>query len=541
MQTAGYLGIDVGTQGLSIIFTNQSMDVLESGDGHYDMLPDADEGAYQQSPGDWEAAMVTAMQDLREKLGRQGIDPHVLAIGIAGQMHGEVWGTADVDPLANSPKTFPARLWCDARNEAEAQELTDLLQTKMPKRMTSVRWLWSLRHRTGEIADITRLTTPAGWIAYRLTGQWILGIGDASGMFPIDPQWMDYDRSLLQKYQQHLQSSKQLRATQPRSLTDHNSVHSLQHMLPTVRCAGQDGGTLNQQGADLLNLPLGIPVAPAEGDQPAAMAGSLIAAAGTVSMSFGTSVCANSVGDRKFQGVSRAIDHFCAVDGKPINMVWLRNGTTYMNTIIAMFGDPIGAGNESNFAAIIPQIMAATPDCGGILALPFMDDEPGLGVQQGGTAMIVGLNPDNAAAGNIAKAALLATMFNLKIGSTEMREQGFPFHEIVLSGGLTKSPALGQILADVFNLPVTILDSASEGSAWGAALLAKYRHETLQGTGNDWAQFLSQHQSGSPTKFIPQSPAVSQYESVYARYKELIAVHTAIDSAVNPSSHVAAG
>ena len=113
-----------------------------------------------------------------------------------------------------------------------------------------------------------------------------------------------------------------------------DSVASLKTMLPTVRSAGESGGELNSAGAELLGLPEGIVVAPAEGDQPAALAGSLIGAAGMVSVSFGTSVCANSVGDRPFSGVSDSVDHFCAVDGKPINMVCLRNGTTYMLSLI---------------------------------------------------------------------------------------------------------------------------------------------------------------------------------------------------------------
>ena len=131
---------------------------------------------------------------------------------------------------------------------------------------------------------------------------------------------------------------------------------SLETILPTVRRAGESGGDLNEQGAELLGLPVGISVAPAEGDQPAALAGSLIGAAGMVSVSFGTSVCANSVGDRPFSGVADAVDHFCAVDGKPINMVWLRNGTTYMNTVVEMFGNVLGGDRGSAFADVMPKL-----------------------------------------------------------------------------------------------------------------------------------------------------------------------------------------
>jgi sugar (pentulose or hexulose) kinase len=273
-------------------------------------------------------------------------------------------------------------------------------------------------------------------------------------------------------------------------------------------------------------------VAPAEGDQPAALAGSLIGAAGMVAMSFGTSVVANSVGDRAFRGVSRAVDHFCAPDGKPINMVWLRNGTTAMNTVVEMFGRLDGGGKGAAFAAVMPQVLAAAPDCGGLLALPFMDDEPGLGVSRGGTACLIGLNDTNASPGNVAKAMLLATIFNLRLGSAELDAQGFPRTEIVLSGGLTKTPGLGQFVADAFDTPVSILDGAAEGTARGAALMAKYRDLAIAKQAPDWAGFLASHAAAPPRRFVPQPAAAATYARMLDRYRRLVALHGDLEAAV---------
>jgi sugar (pentulose or hexulose) kinase len=309
-------------------------------------------------------------------------------------------------------------------------------------------------------------------------------------------------------------------------------VRPLRELLPNVRRAGHDAGALDGHGAALLGLPAGIPVAAAEGDQPAALTGSLIGAAGMVSMSFGTSVVANAVGDRTFQGISRAVDHFCAPDGKPINMVWLRNGTTAMNTVVEMFGKVNGTDRGDAFAAVMPQVLAAPDDCGGLLALPFMDDEPGLGVSRGGTACVIGLNDTNATPGNAAKAMLLATILNLKMGSDELDAQGFPRTEIVLSGGVTKTPAIGQILADAFNTPVSILDGAAEGTAWGAALLAKYRSLSIAGGAPDWAAFLASHASGKPTRFTPRPAATAVYHAMEKRYRRLVALHAQLEAAV---------
>jgi sugar (pentulose or hexulose) kinase len=515
MHTRGYLGIDAGTQGLSVIFTDEALTILGHGEGGYAMVPGLTAECYEQEPADWERALVTAMADLRKKLAASGVEMDVQAIGISGQMHGEVLA----DELGRG--LGPARLWCDARNEAEGHELTEKLGVKMPKRITAARWLWTIRNQPEKAAKVAHITTPSGWIAFRLTGRWNLGIGDAAGMFPIDQQTLDYDAKLLADFDAVVAATPHGKRLRP-----------LRDLLPRVKRAGEDAGVLDGHGAAVLGLPAGIPVAPAEGDQPAALAGSLIGAAGMVSMSFGTSVVANAVGDRAFQGISRAVDHFCAPDGKPINMVFLRNGTTPMNTVVEMFGRVNGAGRGDAFSAVIPQLLAAPDDCGGVLALPFVDDEPGLGVSRGGTACVVGLNDRNATPGNVAKAMLLATIFNLKMGSDELDRQGFPRTEIVLSGGLTKTPALGQILADAFNTPVVILDGAAEGTAWGAAILAKYRSLSLAGRAPDWAAFLAGHASGTPTRFTPRPAATAVCHAMETRYRHLVALHGQLGAAV---------
>jgi len=517
MKTSGFLGIDAGTQGLSVIFTDQQLQILGTGEGTYDMVPGLGRECYEQLPTDWERALGQAMSRLRENLSSQRVELDVQAIGISGQMHGEVLADAAGVSLGS------ARLWCDGRNQAEGDELTARLDVKMPKRITSARWLWTVRQQPERAAAVAHLTTPAGWLAYRLTGRWNLGIGDAAGMFPIDQQTQDYDQRLLDSFDELV----------ARSSSGRSPIRPLRELLPRVRRAGEDGGVLDAHGAALLQLPAAIPVAPAEGDQPAALAGSLIGRAGMVSMSFGTSVCANSVGDRPFHGVSQAIDHFCAPDGKPINMVYLRNGTTFMNAVIEMFGAVTAGGRGQAFELVMPQLLAVPADCGGLLALPFMDDEPGLGVDCGGTALVVGLNGANATPGHVAKAALLSTIFNLRLGSEVLAEQGFPRTQIILSGGLTKTPELGQIVADAFATPVSILAGAHEGTAWGAALLAKFRHQHRAGQATAWDDFLAAHAAGAPRQFAPVAETVQAYDRLYARYRRLVALQGQVSQAVD--------
>ncbi len=507
MARQGYLGIDAGTQGLSVVFTDEQLNVVATGTGNYAMVAGLDEGSYEQNPQDWLSALQMAMQDLLNQLGAA---PEVLSVGVSGQMHGEVLTDEQGDPVG------PTRLWCDSRNADEERELTEAFGVKMPKRMTAVRWLWTTRRQPEKARHAKHLTTPAGWLAFQLTGEWNLGIGDAAGMFPIDQATLDFDQALLNDYQ---------------SIVG-DEFPALAGMLPAVKKAGEPSGVLSERGASLMGLAVGTPVAAAEGDQPAALAGSLIGQAGMVSVSFGTSVCANSVGDRTFQGVSHAIDHFCAPDGKPINMVFLRNGTTFMNCVVQMFASVANGGATAAFDSVMPMVLDADADCGGLLALPFMDDEPGLGVARGGTAMLVGLNQDNATAGNAVKAALLSTMFNLRQGSEVLDHQGYPRTELVLTGGLTLTPELGQILADVFNVPVKLFESADEGTGWGAAVLAKFRHLCMTDSSLSWESFLTTIESGETRRFEPQADQHSRYSEAYHRYQSLLQMQQGLDHAL---------
>lgn len=516
----GYLGIDNGTQGLSVVLTDKDLKVLATGESSYDFVPNLPAGCYEQRPEDWDTALSTAMKQALKQFNQRW---KPLAIGISGQMHGECLVGADEQPVG------PVRLWCDARNAETAEELTQQFQVKVPKRVTCARFLWTCRERPDVASRVAHITTPAGWCAFRLTNEWKLGIGEASGMFPMDTESYTYRTDLLAQYDAALKDAGLL----SKSMAD---------LLPTPVRAGQDGGYLTAAGAALLHLPeewAGIPVAPAEGDQIAALAGSLIGSAGTISCSFGTSVCANVVGDRPFQGVSSAVDQYCAADGAPVNMVWLRNGTTFLNTIVASYGLDDADNNNNNkeeaFAKIMSQVIDAPADCGGLLALPFMDDEPGLHVERGGSAMIVGWKTDNAQPGNVAKAALLSTMFNLKMGCQILDEQGYPRSELVLTGGLSKTPACGQILADVFDTPVKLLASADEGCSWGAAVLAKYRHlcQSSEAFSMDWTSFLQSHMppEEQTIRFTPISENVQVYETMFARYQKLIQLQSQVADA----------
>ena len=298
-------------------------------------------------------------------------------------------------------------------------------------------------------------------------------------------------------------------------------------------------------------------MAPSEGDQPTALAASLIGQHGMISCSFGTSVVANMVGKASSNSKKKttsldSVDKFNAVNGQPISMVWLRNGTTYLNRMVDSYG--------GDFEGLLQQAMEAPPDCGGLLALPFLDDEPGRKVSRGGTGMIVGFGSSseggNHTAGNVIKASLVSVMFNLYLGTQQVEaaeqddgdEGKTKKKEIVLTGGLTKTPETGQILADIFDRPVRLLEAADEGGAWGAALLAHYAYERIQQhesnttdaataipppNPDEWLALLATIEAKEDQVFFPQPPNVQVYRSVLEKYKKLLELQPQLDQVMN--------
>ena len=530
----GFLGIDIGTQGLSAIFCDQDLRVLATGEGSYGFATTEDEqkrGFYEQLSSDWLAAVKGAMQEIHQQFAKQQKRIQVLACGISGQMHGEVL-------IDESGRTLePVRIWCDARNAVEADELTNTFQFKVPKRSTCARFLWTARNRPHLAKRTAHITTPAGWLAHVLTGDYCLGSGDAAGIFPVNSQTQNYDKTFLQKFDEIISKTE-----------CGKDIPSIEELLPNLARAGEYAGFINTYGADILGIPFDedttkIPMAAAEGDQVASLAGSLIGKSGVVACSFGTSVCANVVADAsgpQFQGVSLAVDHFTSADGKPIHMIWIRNGTNFLNAIVESYGSMLPK-DTNPFTEILPDLINAPPDCGGLLALPFMDDEPGLGVSSGGSALVVGWNAQNRKPGNVAKAALLSTIFNLKNGVQVLERQNVETRSIVLSGGLVKTPQTGQIVADVFNLPVTLLQAADEGCSWGASVLAKYRHRCFINNSQEpgWVEFLEGVEatkignSSGKVSFVPNGDSVRVYEDMYHKHKMLLSIEPQLRHIIN--------
>jgi sugar (pentulose or hexulose) kinase len=609
--TAAYLGIDLGTQGLSAILVDSSdpLTVIAVGEGPYGMTTSKAEqqqfGHYEQRPGDWLEALKCALQQIRTEHGivlvaasgnGKGDDDdeetdesankklrtesatigttstpqrrliELLAIGVAGQMHGEVMLDEKGQVLGDT-----SRLWCDARNQEQADILMSLFSgvsgspIKIPKRMTVARYLWSSTHRSSLQEQCRALTTPAGYVVHQLTGgqNHTIGIGEGSGMFPICPRTKNWRHDLLSAFDEQYSTS--------------SGHSSLSKVLPTVLVAGQVAGVTASSESWWLNdlLPPGVPIAPAEGDQPASLVAGLMAQRGQITCSFGISVVANVIGggddsrnseDTAVVHTTPSVDHFMTVTGQETYMVCLRNGTTWLNHLVeTQYG--------KNWEKLMPQLLSAPDDCDGLLSLPFLDDEPALDVKEGGTAMVIGhrsgagnngggdedssdgkkLEMQNTLIGSTLKSSLLATMFNLKLGTSPLLEQlsnkkgALSISEgVVLTGGLTKTPETGQILANVFNTTVRVPKGVvgQEGCSWGAALLAMYTHDQSKRghdhhiySNEDFVSFLARIEDLALDQYHykPQPNSVQTLESVLKRYEDLLKLQPSLQKVVQKS------
>jgi len=510
----GGISIDNGTQATSVELIDSNGKPVEVGSCDNYMVPDLPKGHKEQRPEDWVSASAWAMKNLRERLEKRNLEiGKVLFVIVNGQMHGEVVMTKDgCEPTA--------RLWCDSRNEAEGNELTELFGVKVPTRMTIARWLWTIRNRPEIAAKCTGLTTPAGWVTYRLCGVHSLGIGEASGMFPIDIETGYYRRDLMVRFDSINEGT--------------DTIHQL---LPTPCKAGRFIGALNAEGAKILGLPVGTPVAPPEGDQPAVLAGTYISAPGQGGGSWGTSICVNWVSDRPFQGVHPAIDHFCDADGRPINMAWIKNGTTYANAVITLLQLSRGdRNNDMTYAFVDPLALKAPADCGGLRALPLMQIEPATGFVENAFAMFSGIRWEksggkvvtNLTPGNMYKAAFLASVFSSRLGLEELRRQGCPVSELTLTGGVLKTRTstrfAASLIASAMNIPVRVLPGAEEGTAFGGGLLGLFAHRRLTEPGLGYGAFLRQMLGRQTGKvFMPNPEDARVYEGMYRQYQALLA------------------
>lgn len=515
------LGIEFGSTRIKAVLTGLKGEVLAV--GIYDWENSFENGIWTYSLDQVKEGLRGCYCDLRKQVeDRNGVTPETYgAIGISAMMHGYIALDRDGNQLA------PFQTWRNTNTQQAADILTDLFQFNIPLR-------WSVAHLYQRILDkeehvkrIDSVSTLSAYIHLLLTGRRVLGIGDASGMFPIDSASGDYDQKMVSQFDELLEKE--------------NLPYRLRDVFPKVLSAGEDAGCLTEEGAALLDetgrLKAGIPFCPPEGDAGTGMVATNSVAPRTGNVSAGTSTFAMLVLEKGLSKMYREIDMVTTPDGYPVAMSHANNGTTDLNAWVGIFREfadlfGIKAGTGELFEKLYTNSLKGEPDCGGLMAFGYYSGENITHLNEG-RPLLVRTAGSRFNLANLMRVNLYSSLGAVKLGlDILMKDEKVRVDKIYGHGGLFKTPGVAQrYLSAAVHAPVTVMDTASEGGAWGIALLAAY---LVSGNGRSLSDYLNQDVFGNLTGHtIEAEPKdIEGFETFTERYKEALAAETAAIEAV---------
>ncbi|MCA9975485.1 MAG: hypothetical protein KC413_07030, partial [Anaerolineales bacterium] len=432
------------------------------------------------------------------------------AIGFSAMMHGYLAFSKDGNLLV------PFRTWRNTMTGQAAEKLTDLFQFNIPQRWSIAHLYQAVLNQEAHINDVSHLTTLAGYVHWQLTGQTVLGVGEASGVFPIDSETNDYDTHKIELFNERLAAA--------------NIPWRLQNILPQVLAAGEAAGTLTAAGAKLLDpsgqLQAGIPLCPPEGDAGTGMVATNSVAVRTGNVSAGTSVFAMIVLEKALSTVYPEIDMVTTPTGKPVAMVHSNNCTSDLNAWIGLFQEFTAAlGVEINqsrlFEMLYQQALAGEADAGGLLAYNYFSGEH-ITHLEAGRPLFVRTPESRFTLANFMRAHLFSALGALKIGLDILFDQEHvQIDQILGHGGFFKTKDVGQkMMAAAMNVPVSVMETAGEGGAWGIALLAAYMRYKAE---NEPLEAYLTHKvfaGEAGTTIAPEPADVAGFAAFMARYKQ---------------------
>ena len=496
-----YLGIELGSTRIKAVAIDETFAPVSSWD--YTWKSSFENGVWTYPLEDAWTGLKAAIAGIKDRDG-------IAVMGISAMMHGLLAFDRDWKLLT------PFRTWQNTMTAEAAEKLTACFGFNIPQR-------WSVAHLyqavlNGEpfVPEIAHITTLAGYIHFMLTGVNAVGIGEASGMFPIDSETLTYDEEMLRKFEA-------LTADQP---------WNIREVLPGVLLAGQDAGKLTEQGAALLDglLPAGIPFAPAEGDAGTGMTATNAVAPRTGNVSAGTSIFSMVVLEKPLKKVYPEIDLVTTPTGKAVAMVHCNNCTSDMNAwagilreTAELFGGEVDTGTL--YTKLYQKSLEGDPDCGGIITYNYLAGE-GVTHLDGGRPMVVRRPDSRFTLANFLRSQLYATMATLKIGMDILVEEGVAIDSLTGHGGLFKTPVVGQkYMAAACGASVTCMETAGEGGPYGMALLAAYmdsREESLE-------EFLSRDvfASAKSTTLHPEQADMEGFNRYLAAFKAGLAAEKA--------------
>lgn len=459
-----FLGIEFGSTRIKAVLIDENHKSIAQ--GSFDWENRLENGIWTYHLDDVWRGVQTAYKELAQDVERRygkKLDK-IGALGISAMMHGYL----AFDKAGNQLAEF--RTWRNTTTEAAAQKLSGLFKFNIPIRWSIAHLYQAMLNGEKHVAQIDFLTTLAGYVHWKLTGERALGIGDASGMFPIDSTKNDYDQSMIDIFEKTCGGVR------------------LRNIFPRVLCAGALAGKLTDEGARLLDpsgvLQAGVPMCPPEGDAGTGMVATNSVAPRTGNVSAGTSIFAMVVLEKALSRHYAEIDMVTTPAGMPVAMVHCNNCTSDIDAWVRLLGEAAeqcGAkcGAKIEKPALYDKLYAAAlegePDCGGLVAFNYYSGEPITGCETG-RPLFTRLPDSRLTLANFMRAHLFSAMAALKIGMDILTEKEHVRLDVLLGhGGLFKTREVGQrLMAAALNVPLAVMESAGEGGAWGIAILAAY-------------------------------------------------------------------
>ena len=458
------LGVELGSTRIKAVLIGEDHTPLASGSFEW-------ENRYEN--GVWSYSLEDVWTGLHEsyrRLSDEVLEKYEMqlktigVIGFSGMMHGYMAFDEEGNLLV------PFRTWRNTITGQASEKLTDLFQFNIPQRWSIAHLYQAILNKEPHVRDIRSLTTLAGYVHWRLTGQKVLGVGEASGMFPIDSRTNDYDTRKIEQFNEWIKAE--------------NMPWKLQDILPNVLVAGDAAGALTEEGARLLDptgqLQAGIPLCPPEGDAGTGMVATNSVAERTGNVSAGTSVFAMIVLEKALSKLYPEIDMVTTPTGKPVAMVHSNNCTSDLNAWVDLFQEFTRAlGVEMSesrlYEMLYQKALTGEADAGGLLAYNYFSGEHITHLEEG-RPIFVRTPESRFTLANFMRVHLFSALGALKIGLDILFEQEqVEIDQILGHGGFFKTKEVGQrFMAAAMNVPVSVMKTAGEGGAWGIALLASY-------------------------------------------------------------------
>lgn len=511
------LGIELGSTRIKAVLINPQGDILST--GSFDWENRFENGIWTYSEQDIWQGLQGAYRDLTHQIEQtyQLKLTRLAAIGISAMMHGYL-------PFNQQDKLLtPFRTWRNNTTQTAAHQLSQHFNFNIPQRWSIAHLYQAILNKESHVSKIDFITTLAGYIHWQLTDQKVLGIGDASGMFPIDSSQQNYDQRMLSQFEQLAQLQ--------------GYSWKLSQILPKVLSAGENAGKLTDKGAKLLdpdgNLQPNIPFCPPEGDAGTGMVATNSIKAKTGNISAGTSAFAMLVLEKSLSRAYEQIDMVTTPEGKPVAMAHANNCSTDINAWVNLFKQNLQAfgvkvSDEQLYETLFTQALQAEPDCGKLLSYGFYSGEHSLGLNSGYPIFLHSADA-NFNLANFMQVHLYSAFAAMKLGvDILLQQEQVEIQQILGHGGIFKTKDIAQrILASALNIPIATIDTAGEGGAWGIALLANYL-----GKSQSLSEYLEQEIfANTQVHLVEPNQEISQgYQTFIKTYQKYIAVvQTAVE------------